>query len=72
MSLREGIINREEVKAFYTLQDGSTVCLDSFLASEHVRQCINDLKRPRATQTLLKSGGKVYIITVNIYLHMVA
>ena len=75
MSLREEIVDSEEVKAFYrkyTLEDGSIVCLDSSMASEHVRQCINNLKRPRATQTLFKGGGKVYIITVNIYLHTVA
>lgn len=62
MSLREGIVNSEEVKSFYrkyTLEDGNIVCLDAALASEHVRQCINDLKRPRATQSLFKSGSKV-------------
>ena len=62
MSLREEIVNSEEVASFYrkyTLEDGSIVRLDSSMASEHVRQCINDLKRPRATQSLFKVGIKV-------------
>ena len=60
MSLKEGIVN-SEVKFYrkYTLEDGNAVCLDAALASEHVCQCINDLKRPRATQSLFKSGSKV-------------
>ena len=39
MSLREGIVNSEEVMSFYckyTLEDGSVVCLDSSLVSEQV------------------------------------
>ena len=65
MSLREEIVNSEEVASFYrkyTLEDGNIVRLDSSLASEHVRQCI-DLKRPRATQPLFKVSIKVLLST---------
>ena len=75
MSLREGIVNSEKVKAFYrkyTVEDGAVVTLDNALASEHVRQCINDLKRPRVKHPFFnspKTDDKVCLCIhkVNVY-----
>jgi len=55
-SLREKIVRHEDVKAFYrrfTLEDDNFVVLNSSLALEHVRQCLNDLKTQRATSRLV-------------------
>lgn len=61
-SLREKIVRHEDVKAFYrrfTLEDDNFVVLNSSLALEHVRQCLNDLKRQRATSGLVFENCKV-------------
>ena len=55
-SLHEKIVRHEDVMAFYgrfTLEDDNFVVLNSSLALEHVRQCLNDLKRQRVTSGLV-------------------
>ena len=44
-------MNSPEISAYFqkfALRDGAVVLLDSNFASNHIRQCINDLKRGRS------------------------
>lgn len=55
LSLRDEIATNKDVQDLfrnYTMENGAVVCIDRDRAYDHVRQCMNDLKRTSSPSTL--------------------